>query len=113
MKKSKVKLLIEKLGWQDMPKDVALDAVQKIVNNYISCLSDCCGVQPLNSNVVLDILLSNDFDSDKVYQQLFIHDYYSLNDAENLRLAVSLRWEIEDLMRCGNTFEQARQEYDI
>lgn len=113
MNKEKRDKLIEKLEWQDMPQEVSHRAVQLIVNNYICCLSDCCGVQPSSSDAVLDILLSDDFTSDQVFERLFINDYYTLNDTEHIRLAGSLRWEIEELMRGGEFFEDAREDWDI
>lgn len=109
----KKRRLIQKLGWQKMPREIAYDGIKRIVNNYICCLSDCCGIPPMSSVVALEDLLSDDISPDNVYLRLFIDDYYSLNDTKMHKQALSLKFEIEYCMQKGDSFDVARREWDI
>ena len=108
---SAIMQIVKKLEWNDMPAHIALDAVQIMVNNYISGVADCtedtiCEETALN-------LISNHLDVDNTWLTLFIHDYDTLNNEEMHQQALSLRWEIERHMRNGEAFTEARREWDV
>jgi predicted helicase len=108
---SAIMQIVKKLGWNDMPALIALDAVQIMVNNYISGLADCTE-DSICEDTALD-LISNHLEVDNIWLTLFIYDYDTLNDEEMHQQALSLRWEIESYMRKGDTFTEARREWDV
>ena len=107
---SAIMQIVKKLEWNDMPAHIALDAVQIIVNNYISGLADCTE-DIIDENHALKLL--NYLDVDNLWLTLFIHDYDTLNDTEMHNHALMLRAEIEDSMGHGDTFTEARREWDV
>ena len=111
---SAIMQIVKKLGWNDMPAHIALDAVQIMVNNYISCLADCTG-DLICKDTALDLIsrISNHLETDSIWLTLFIHDYDTLNDAKMKSYALLLRADIEESMRNGETFTEARRERDV
>lgn len=103
--------IVKKLEWNDMPSHIALDAVQIMVNNYISCLADCTE-DSICEDTALD-LISNYLKVDDIWLNLFIHDYGTLNDTKMKSYALLLRADIEESMRNGETFTEARREWDV
>ena len=108
---SAIMQIVKKLEWNDMPTHIALNAVQIMVNNYISGLADCTE-DSICEDTALD-LISNHLEVDNIWLTLFIHDYDTLNDIEMHKYALLLRWEIEEYMRKGETFTEARREWDV
>lgn len=102
--------IVKKLEWNDMPALIALDAVQIMVNNYISGLADCTE-DIISEDTALDLI--NYLDADNIWLALFIHDYDTLNDTKMHKYALLLRGDIEESMRNGETFTEARKEWDI
>lgn len=107
---SAIMQIVEKLEWNDMPALIALDAVQIMVNNYISGVADCTE-DSISEDTALDLI--NYLDANDIWLTLFIYDYDTLNNEEMHQQAASLRWEIEECMRNGETFTEARREWDI
>ena len=107
---SAIMQIVEKLEWNDMPAHIALDAVQIIVNNYISGLADCTE-DSICEDTALDLI--NYLDADNIWLTLFIHDYDTLNDTKMQSYALLLRADIEESTRNGETFTEARREWDI
>ena len=108
---SAIMQIVNKLEWNDMPAYIALDAVQIMVNNYISGLADCTE-DSIREDTALD-LISNHLEVDNIWLTLFIHDYDTLNDTKMQSYALLLRADIEESMRNGETFTEARREWDV
>jgi predicted helicase len=108
---SAIMQIVNKLGWNDMPAHIALDAVQIMVNNYISGLADCTE-DSICEDTALD-LISNHLEVNNIWLTLFIHDYDTLNDTKMQSYALLLRADIEESMRNGETFTEARREWDV
>ena len=114
-----VQTIVSFMGWNNMPAAVALDAVRTIIRNTICRVMDCCG-EPDRETLfqeelccLRDLIDNGHTDQETVWAGLFTEDYETLNDVEMQKLAISLRWEIEDLMMHGVFFKDARREYDI
>ena len=103
--------IVNKLGWNDMPANIALDAIQIIINNYISGLADCTE-DIICVDTALD-LISNHLEVDNIWLTLFIYDYDTLNDTKMQSYALLLRADIEQSMRNGEYFTEARREWDV
>lgn len=108
---SAIMQIVKKLEWNDMPAHIALDAVQIMVNNYISRLADCTE-DIISEDTALD-LISNHLEVDNIWLTLFIHDYDTLSDTKMQSYALLLRADIEESMRNGETFTEARREWDV
>lgn len=110
---SAIMQIVNKLHWNDMPVVVALDAVEQIIENYISGYNDCMeGEDSICEDSALD-LVSKYLDEDNLWLSLFIYDYDTLIDTEMQGYALALRGDIESFMRGGDFFSQARREFDI
>lgn len=108
---SAIMQIVKKLEWNDMPTHIALDAIQIMVNNYISGFADCTE-DSICEDTALD-LISNHLTVDNIWLTLFIHDYDTLNDTKMQSYALLLRADIEEFMRNGETFTEARREWDV
>ena len=109
---TKMMQIVNKLGWNDMPTDVALDAVQRMINNRISAIADCCE-EYWSIDTIMEDILSDEITPNQLWLDLFIDGYEALCDKEMQLQAESLRDDIEELMRSGIPFDDARTEYDI
>ena len=107
---SAIMLIVKKLGWNDMPATVALEAIQRMINNDIAVGADCCGVEDNPEDSLLSI---STLDADRIWLSLFISDYQTLNDYDLQTWAMALRYEIESWMRMGYSFDDACAEWDI
>ena len=107
---SAIMQIVEKLEWNDMPALIALDAVQIMVNNYISGVADCTE-DSISEDTALYLI--NYLDANDIWLTLFIYDYDTLNDTKMQSYALLLRADIEESMRNGETFTEARREWDI
>lgn len=107
---SAIMLIVKKLDWNDMPATVALEAIQKMLNNDIAVGADCCGIVDDPEDSLLSISL---WGADKIWMRLFVSDYQTLNDEALEHWALTYRPQIEAWMRLGHSFEDACQEWDI
>ena len=94
---SAIMQIVKKLGWNDMPATVALEAIQRMINNDIA-------------DSLLSIAL---WDADKIWMTLFVNDYQTLNDESLEHWAITYRNQIEAWMKLGYAFEDACNMYDI
>ena len=104
--------IIKKMGWQDMPKEVAIAAVNLMINNRHEAIADCCG-ESLSREAIIEDMVSDNLTSDKLWLDLWIDGFESLNDRETLDYAKALRGEIEAWMKKGYYFQEACEEWDI
>ncbi len=105
-----ITLIVKKLGWNDMPATVALEAIQKMINNDIAVGADCCGIVEDSEDSLLSIAT---WDANKIWMTLFISDYQTLNDESLKHWALTYRPQIEAWMKLGYSFEDACQAWDI
>ena len=104
--------VVNKLGWNDMPADVCLDAIWQIVCNRHNVIADCCD-ESLCTDTILEDMSSDEMTSNILWLDLFVNDYQTLSNLDMQHKAESLRWEIERDMRSGMKFSDARREWDI
>ena len=109
---TKMMQIVNKLGWNDMPTDIALDAVQRMINNRHNAIADCCD-ESLSNATIMEDMLSDEITPNQLWLDLFIDGYDALCDKYMQLQAESLRDDIEELMRNGIPFDDARTEYDI
>jgi hypothetical protein len=107
---SAIMLIVKKLGWNDMPATVALEAIQRMINNDIAVGLDCCGVEETQEDSLLTLGTK---DANYLWSALFVSDYETLNDQVLAHWALTYRPQIEAWMRLGHSFEDACQEWDI
>lgn len=101
---SAIMQIVNKLGWNDMPASVALEAIQKMVNNDIAVGADCCGVIDDHEDALLSIAT---FRARNIWMRLFISDYETLHDDALEHWAITFRDKIETYMKLGNSFENS------
>jgi hypothetical protein len=109
---TKMMQIVNKLGWNDMPADVALGAVQRMINNRHNVIADCCD-ESLCSDTIMEDMLSDEVTADSLWLDLFIDSYEELCNKTMQDYAASLKWEITSLMMSGVCFDDARKEWDI
>ena len=107
---SAIMQIVKKLEWNDMPLFVALDAIQLMVKNYISGMADCTE-DIISEETALSFIAS--LDVDNIWLTLFIYDYNTLNDDRAKSYALLLRYDVEECMRNGYFFSEARREWDV
>lgn len=100
--------LSKKLGWDAMLAKVALPAIDRIINNQISHINDCTG-DVLAPETVADSLLQDSWTPDDIFSLLVSPDY--LDWCNEKALFTSLRFEIEEWMRRGNSYQEAITEW--
>lgn len=105
-----IALIVKKLGWNDMPAAVALEAIQRMVNNDIAISLDCCGFQDDPEDALLSIATRK---ADNIWLRLFIDSYETHHDEVLKHWALAYRSQIEDWMKAGWYFEDACNEWDI
>lgn len=104
--------VISLLGWQDMPVNVAIDAIDIIVTNEqnddILFYGTCADVE----HTLLHLTC---FDGDIIYRKLFPirFELTPQEFAEHLKYVDALRGEVEAYMRAGYLFEDAAAEWDL
>lgn len=98
-------IIVNKLSWNDMPGIIVQDAISIMVNNLIGCVADCTG-DVLSEEEALKAISEREC-GDRIWLDLFIHDFYSLNNEEMRRAAAFVRGGIESLMRCSMKFKDA------
>lgn len=107
---SAIMQIVNKLGWNDMPAFVAIDAIQKMVNNDIAVGADCCGVIEDPEDSLLSI---SSWDAYKIWMTLFISDYQTLNDIVLEHWVAINKCKIEAHMKKGHSFEESCNMPDI
>jgi len=100
--------LSKKLGWDDMLAKVALPAIDKIIDNQISIICDCTG-DVLSPDSVAAALLQDSWTPNDLFG-LLVSPNYQIWEQEK-ELFISLRFEIEEWMRRGNSYEQSIAEW--
>jgi hypothetical protein len=109
---NKMMQIVNKMEWNDMPADVALNAVQTIINNRHNAISDCCEEDYCVDTIIED-MLSDELTAGTLWLDLFISSYDELCDKEMQSYATALKEDITSLMRSGVYFSDARKEWDI
>lgn len=109
---TKMMQIVNKLGWNDMPADVALDAVQRMINNRHNAVADCCDVS-LSTSTIMEEMLSDRITADDLWLDLFVDSYEGLCNKTILDYATSLKQAIITLMMAGMPFSDARKDYNI
>lgn len=104
--------VIKKLGWQNMPVDVALDAIDIIVTNeqeddrlfYGSC-----------ADLEHTLIHLTCFNGDVIFRKLFPIRYELTPQEfeEHLKYVDALREEVEAYMMAGYYFHEAAAEWDL
>lgn len=105
-----ITLIVKKLGWNDMPATVALEAIQRMINNDIAISLDCCGFEDDPEDALLSIATRR---ADNIWLRLFIDSYETHQDESLHHWALTYRSQIEAWMRLGHSFEDACNEWDI
>jgi len=109
---TKMMQIVNKMGWNDMPADVALDAVQRMINNRHNVIADCCD-ESLGNDTIMEDMLSNELSPNTLWLDLFICDYQTLQDKDMQMYALCLRDNIVSLMELGIPFDEAKKRWDI
>ena len=97
-----------KLGWGDMLAEIALPAIQVIINSFANISMEMYGIS--ESKLHLDEVMPR-MEADNLFSFLLlssVEDGYSHKD---LQLFISLRGEIEDYMRHGCNYQEAIAEW--
>lgn len=111
-----IQTIVDFMGWNRMPVNVALDAVNTIVRNNLSTMADCIGEHNSPEDeleTLKDMIEMNLCTQDSIWLSLFVDDYLTTNDVEMHKQALALRGEIEQEMFAGTLFKDARREWDI
>lgn len=107
----KFKEIVNKLGWDDIPTEIAMDAVEHMLNNAHSCIVSSFGDDVEDKDIINSWL---EFMTPKaVYLYLVVCDNFTLEDKEYQELAWALRGEVHDLMKGGMPFWEVRIELDL
>ena len=100
--------LIDKLGWGDMLAEIAIPAIDSILSNYIGNIAEATG-DVLDSELAASCLIDK-WDGDHIFGLLAATSsrFYG---SEDEKLFISLRNEIEYLMRNDEPHELAIAEW--
>lgn len=104
--------VISLLGWQSMPVDVALDAIDIIVTNEQELdrlFYDTC------ADVEHTLMHLSSFEGKYIYRKLFPirFELTPQEFGEHLKYVDALREEVEAYMRVGYFFHEAAAEWDL
>lgn len=102
--------IIKKLNWEDMLLHVSLPAIDKMYENFNSCLGEVTGEQFSFEEFVACVLSWTHCSSDEIFKYLYVDELFK-DDSEDCHLFVSLRWEIEREMRKGEPYWVAINEW--
>lgn len=100
--------LSKKLGWDDMLIQIACPAIDRIISNRLRHINDRTSAV-LAPETVAASLLQDSWTPDDIFSLLVSPDYQEWMKEKDL--FTSLRFEIEDFMRRGNTCEVAISEW--
>lgn len=101
----------EKLGWGDMSAEIAMPAINRIITNYLSMINERTG-DVISPEDAVPALLEN-YTADQIFGLLGDDGDLNYLGSDNERTFIALRDEIEVWMKMGNTFEEARREWDV
>ena len=102
--------IIKKLGWEDMLLHVSLPAIDKMHENFNYCLGEVTGEQFSLEEFVACVISWTHCSSDEIFKYLYVDELFK-DDSEDCRLFVSLRWEIEERMHRGYSYQDAINEW--
>lgn len=100
--------LSKKLGWDAMLAKVALPAIDRIITNHLSHINDCTG-DVLSPEDSVTALLRDSWTPDDIFSLLVSPDYQEWMKEKDL--FTSLRFEIEEWMRRGSSYQEAIAEW--
>lgn len=100
--------LSKKLGWDDMLAKVALPAIDRIINNQISHINDCTG-DIICPESVATALLQDSWTPDELFGLLVSPNYKDWEQEKELFIA--MRFEIEEWMRKGYSYQESIAEW--
>ena len=92
----KFKQIVNKLGWDDIPADIAEEAIELMLNNHHEYMEDAFGHSE-DDKTVINVWLDSFTSKDTNY-----HD-----------LAWALRKDVHDLMKGGMPFWEIQIEWDL
>lgn len=120
MKKTEIITMIQTIqkfmGWENMPANVANDAVRQVVRNNAYNWAESQEEQYSEYAVLemlYDMIQNSMIEQKDIWIQLFVEDSQTATDIEMHKQATLLRAEIEYFMRKGVAFSEARREWDI
>ena len=101
----------DKLGWGDMLASVAMPAINRIITNYSNVLFDMYGVseEDLHQDWLKYDMLR--IPADYLFGYLHIASIDDCYDQETCNMFRSLRWEIEQEMFHGSSYQEAMDEW--
>lgn len=102
--------LIKKLGWEDMLLHISLPAIDKMHENFNYCMYEATLETFSLEEFVACVLSWTNHTSDEIFKYLYV-DEICKEDTEDCYLFVSLRWEIEEYMRRGCSYQDAINEW--
>lgn len=105
-----------KLGWGDMLASVAMPAIDRIINNYVNIQSEIYGITAediwedgeFSEGIKKDIL---NVPADYLFGYLYISSINNCYNKELCNMFRSLRWEIEQEMFHGASYQEAIDEW--
>lgn len=102
--------LIKKLGWEDMLLHISLPAINKMHENFNYCMYEATLETFSLEEFVACVLSWTNHTSDEIFKYLYV-DEICKEDTEDCYLFVSLRWEIEQEMFNGASYQEAIDEW--
>ena len=96
------------LGWDDMLVSIAVPAIERMLDNLHENVAEATG-DDLSEEDLLGTI-KEFYEPDDVFG-LLIETLYT--SEEDLQMFISLRYEIEEFMKMGFSFEDARREWDV
>lgn len=108
----KFKEIVNKLGWDDIPTEIAEEAIELMLNNHHEYMEDAFGHSE-DDKTVINIWLDGFTPVKSVYLNLVIDSEYSAKDAGFHELAWALREDVHDLMKGGMPFWEIQIEWDL
>lgn len=103
--------IVNKMGWQKMPAEVAIDAIKQAVINASCILHEENKVVSIPE--VLECLTRPGIKTSTIWVLLFVNNSKDLDDIKVNTACLAMRWEIEACLRKGMSLEAARREWDI
>jgi hypothetical protein len=108
----KFKLIVHKLGWDDIPADVAEEAIELMLTNHREYMEDKYGHSE-DDKTVINIWIDSFTPVKEVFLNLVVDSEYSSRDTGFHELAWAMRKDIHDLMKGGMPFWEIQIEWDL
>lgn len=102
--------IIRKLGWEDMLLHISLPAINKMHENFNYCMYEATLETFSLEEFVTCVLSWTNCTSDEIFKYLYV-DEICKEDTEDCYMFVSLRWEIEQEMFNGASYQEAIDEW--